>query len=352
MTSVRSVVRAAVYAPTGVADGRRVAFADEDPFTMGATAVERLLPGDEALTGPVRIDLLGEFPAVAEWGFAAVLGTSVDLTRHPGTAAALARVVRSAEEDGEGAAIVVAADLPERAPSGESPEPSPLGAAAVAFLLAPSSAPGHFPLGKGSASRSAVAGAMLVAERHEDGGSGVANQFVGDWNEVPANGPSVDREAIRNAAARETTAVSEGAYVPRARYLENLPSRWRFAADRCAACGQLTFPARGSCGRCGRRDALTAVLLPRDGGRVLAVTTIRKGGQPTEFDAQVEASGPYEVALVELAAGARVTLQLTDAITGSVRVGDAVGTRLRRLYPMEGEWRYGRKAVPVLREPG
>lgn len=80
----------------------------------------------------------------------------------------------------------------------------------------------------------------------------------------------------------------------------------------------------------------------------MAITTISPGGQPTEFDAQVEASGPYEVALVELVGGTRVTLQVADGRPGDLAVGDPVNTVLRRLYPMEGEWRYGRKAVPAL----
>jgi uncharacterized OB-fold protein len=142
--------------------------------------------------------------------------------------------------------------------------------------------------------------------------------------------------------------VSEGAYVPRPRYLENLPSRWRFLAEVCGNCHGTTFPARGVCRRCGRSDTLTPLQLPYDGGRVVAVTTVGKGGQPTEFDAQVEALGPYDVALVELARAMRVTLQVTDSVAGELRVGDRVNTLLRRLYPMEGEWRYGRKAVPVI----
>jgi uncharacterized OB-fold protein len=73
---------------------------------------------------------------------------------------------------------------------------------------------------------------------------------------------------------------------------------------------------------------------------------IGPGGQPTEFDPQVAEWGSYEVLLVELAPGARATVQLTDAEPGSVRIGDRVDTRLRRVYPIEGEWRYARKAVP------
>lgn len=80
---------------------------------------------------------------------------------------------------------------------------------------------------------------------------------------------------------------------------------------------------------------------------MVASTTVGPGGQPTEFDDQVARSGPYGVVLVELAPGARVTLQVTDARPGELGVGARVGTSLRRLYPMEGEWRYGRKAVPL-----
>jgi hypothetical protein len=86
--------------------------------------------------------------------------------------------------------------------------------------------------------------------------------------------------------------------------------------------------------------------LPRDGGTIVASTTIGSGGQPTEFDSQVALTGAYQVVLVEVAPGVRVTLQVSDVVAGSLKIGGQVGTRLRRLYAMEGEWRYGRKAVP------
>jgi uncharacterized OB-fold protein len=349
---VRSVVRIALATPAGSAGGRRVAAADEDAFTLAASAVERVLPDPEHLDGPVRIHLLGEFPPVAEWGFAALLGRSVEIEQDSDHATALARALKSAEEGEGGSALVVAAEMPERTDDPDVPGRSPLGAAGVAFLLEPSAEASPLHLAKGIAGRSTAAAALQLAARDDGTERTGGVTFVGDWNARPDAGQALDLEATRRAADRATTAVSEGAYVPRARYLENLPSRWRFAADRCDACGQVTFPARGNCRRCGRRDALSTVQLPRDGARVLAVTTIRKGGQPTEFDAQVEASGPYEVALVDLAGGARVTLQVTDAAPGTLRVGGSVDTRLRRLYPMEGEWRYGRKAVPSLSEPG
>ncbi|EQD38192.1 protein containing DUF35, partial [mine drainage metagenome] len=120
---------------------------------------------------------------------------------------------------------------------------------------------------------------------------------------------------------------------------------WRFAAERCSSCAAVTFPTRGWCRGCGATEGLARVELPLSGGRVEAVTTIGKGGQPTEFDPLVEADGGYDVALVELAPGLRATLPVTDSPVGTLRVGDRVGTVLRRLYPMDGQWRYGRKAV-------
>ncbi|MCI4317409.1 MAG: hypothetical protein L3J96_02630 [Thermoplasmata archaeon] len=140
--------------------------------------------------------------------------------------------------------------------------------------------------------------------------------------------------------------VSEGAYVPYASYRENLPSRWRFVADRCGACGRRTFPVRQQCRYCGERKQLTAEELPRAGLVVESITTVRPGAQPTEFDLQVGAGGPYDVALVRLAPEVRVTLQLTDHTPGETKIGTRVTSRLRRLYPMEGEWRYGRKGIP------
>ena len=158
-------------------------------------------------------------------------------------------------------------------------------------------------------------------------------------------------DSVRPFVDAPPAAVSEGAYVPRARYLENLPSRWRLVAERCARCSSLTFPARGVCRSCSAREGLTEHPLPLDGGRVVATTTIGQGGQPTEFDLQVASLGDYGVVLVELAPGIRLTLQVTDGSSADLPIGARVSTRLRRLYPMDGEWRYGRKAAPFEAPP-
>jgi uncharacterized OB-fold protein len=174
-------------------------------------------------------------------------------------------------------------------------------------------------------------------------------RWVGAWGAVapgvdPANPRFLERES-------RTGTVSQGAYVPHPRYLENLASRWRLVGERCSHCRSLTFPIAGRCRSCGRSDGLQLEGLPRSGLEVEAITTISPGAQPTEFDALVEAAGGYDVAVVSLTSGVRATLQVTDTVAQRVRVGDRVSVALRRLYPMEGEWRYGLKAVPEAGHP-
>jgi uncharacterized OB-fold protein len=302
---------------------------------MAATAIERAVVGFPVDPFPLGIDLLGEFPPSMEWALPAVVGAPVHLLRSAASARGLVDALHRATEGGDGAVLVVAMDgRPRFGNSG-----------AVAFLFresdgGPLSGAFEEVLDEGSA----VEAAFSLYHAHGAGTSGT--RWVGDWDAVARSGEVPAPSSTTVGPERATEGVSQGAYVPRARYLENLPSRWRFAAERCTGCGTVSFPTRGKCRNCGRRDALVPVDLPRDGALVVATTVIGAGGQPAEFDAQVEAQGPYEVVLAELAPGARVTLQLTDAVPGQVRIGDRVDTRLRRLYAMEGEWRYGRKAVP------
>ncbi|HKN07824.1 MAG TPA: hypothetical protein VJ021_09585 [Thermoplasmata archaeon] len=342
---MRSVVRVAAYVPAGSSGGVRVAASDEDAFTLGATAVERAWGARDVPSEPVVVHLLGDYPAMADWGFPALLGQKAEVLRHPGNADELARTLHEVEELDGGPVFLVATEMPERDAHHEGSSPAATGAGSVAYLLERSARGKPFPFEHVGTARSAL---TLALNRGNPTGAGVEPPvFVGDWDLPGGTGRPVSAELIRRAAERDASAVSEGAYVPRARYLENLPSRWRLVAEECDNCHEMTFPARGICRRCRRRDTLATVPLPRDGGLVVAITTIGKGGQPTEFDDQVESSGPYSVALVELAEGIRTTLQVTDASPGEVRVSDRVNTLLRRLYPMEGEWRYGRKAVPA-----
>ncbi|MFZ0699416.1 MAG: OB-fold domain-containing protein [Thermoplasmata archaeon] len=317
--------------------------------------------------------LVGSFPASVDPWIPELLGHPVTVVRHDDQPEGFVSAVRAAAGEHLGAHAILAVDAPASGPDGRS------GAAAIGLLVG--SGPGieivlstavpstvrtnpSVP-GVGVPRRTGPAFALRSRfgrsgdpDAHASSGEAVRFDgiefratgpidWVGDWAGGPA--PALPFDAARRAALGEARlfAVSEGAYVPRPRYVENLPSRWRFVAERCGHCQSLTFPARGSCRSCHRSDRIERIDLPLHGGTVLASTVVARGGQPTEFDHQVDESGPYGVVLVELAPMARVTLQVADAPPGTVRIGDRVDTRLRRLYPMEGEWRYGRKAVPA-----
>ena len=148
-----------------------------------------------------------------------------------------------------------------------------------------------------------------------------------------------------NRPSLEPKNVSEGAYLPKATYLSDRPSRWRLAFDQCGACGHETFPIRGRCARCGESAQLVRREYPRAGLAVEATTVVHRGAQPTEFDRQVSATGDYQVVVARAGPSARVTLQLAGPTTPILEIGDRVDAVLRRLLPMEGEWRYGLKAI-------
>ena len=337
------LLRAALYLPTGQRDGRHVAGPDEDPFTLVATALERALAVLERPVRPIRVEWLGEECRDLDWAIPLVLGTSSEVVRYPGDGSALRDACERARQETDRVSIVFGSDLyvegsdPPKSVGNSSHDGgfawvfSPEGSLDVPEVLR------AIPLGT-SPLQSAIAVRREMAGRSPHSVWGQEEEGPGRQRTLAPAPPTLP-DRVRS--------VSEGAYVPRARYLENLPSRWRFVAEQCGACRAYTFPTRGRCRACGRTEDLEARELPRDGGLVVASTIIGPGGQPTEFDPVVETFGPYQVVLAELAPGARVPLQVTDATPGEIRIGDRIGTRLRRLYAMEGEWRYGRKAVPT-----
>lgn len=341
---MRGLVRASAYLPPNCRDGCRVAGPDEDPFTLLATALERAVaPFEAPASRPAQLEVVGRFPSHLDWAVGAFRGSVAPLHRRGEGGPALVSALADAAEGSGGETVVLASELPERVPAPSAPPAAP-GAGSVAFVFREGGGEGIAErLGRIRVEPSAMATAWAL---HPAASEARSEVWVGDWGEDPSLGRPIDLRRLARFIDLEPTAVSEGAYVPRPRYLESLPSRWKFLAQRCPRCSQLTFPARGACRRCGAREGLMDAALPRDGALVIASTVIGRGGQPTEFDPQVEVDGGYGVVLAELSPGIRVTLQLADADPGQVRVGHRVDTRLRRLYPMEGEWRYGRKAVP------
>ena len=336
MTAVTPVPIAAIYRPRGGPDGRPVAALDEDAFTLTATALEAVSRAAAERTD-VTIRLVGAAQECRDDLLAAVVGRPIRCER---PAAAPIDLRTLLEPSPSATHILVGAEYA----GGKAPT-SKAGDGAFACLVV---SDGADPAEETSSPEGPVgAGSWLDAALALDRSARrfAATQWIGDWSPPRLGAPSGPAPKVVPFHPL-LSAVSEGAYVPRPRYLEGLGSRWRFEADRCASCGTVTFPARGVCRGCALRTGLVRTQLPFDGGTVVSVTEIGRGGQPTEFDPWVDAVGSYSVALVDLAPGVRATLQVTDAAPGELRIGATVGTRLRRLYPMEGEWRYGRKAVP------
>jgi len=344
---VRGLVRAAAYLPASSQDGRRVAGPDEDAFTLLATALERVRdPADASPRSATQIEVVGRLPTTLDWALEELCGSVGPPHLFGEGGPALLAALAAAEEGSGEEVVVLAAELPERSEPALATPPRP-GAGAVAFRFCEGAGPGLEETVDRIRAEPSTLGTAFALQRALT--SGKLESWVGDWEVDPDLGRPIDPRRTARRVEREANAVSEGAYVPRPRYLESLPTRWRFIGQRCPRCSAVTFPARGACRRCGTRTGLVEVALARNGALVVATTVIGKGGQPTEFDPQVEVDGPYEVVLAEIAPGVRVTLQLADADAGQVRIGDRIDTQLRRLYPMEGEWRYGRKAVPALK---
>ncbi len=341
---MRGILKAAAYQPGWTDRGRRVRAPDEDAFSMAATAVERAVHGSTA--GPSRWTVRVTSPVLANSsdGFSAVLGGAVELHEGPMGLAGLTEEISQAVH-GTGPHLVVAVDLDLDASGAGSARVVLPTEGAVAFLVdeAPEGSPPPIDLG-------ALPPGPYVMPRlaavHRVHGSASPLRWVGDWDAALDKGRPAGQWG-NLASDPPPVRVSEGAYLPKPRYLEGRASRWRLVADHCTACGAVSFPSRGRCRQCLRDDRLKPHPLPMDGGTVLASTWIGRGGQPTEFDAAVEASGPYGVVIVELEPGVRATLPVADAAAGEIRINDRVGTRLRRLYAIDGEWRYGRKAVPL-----
>lgn len=125
------------------------------------------------------------------------------------------------------------------------------------------------------------------------------------------------------------------------RYHREIPQRYRLEAGRCTACGELHFPPRAVCRKCGARESTTVVLPNR--GKVVTCTVVDI--PPAEFDDQK----PYVNAIVELENGVRLTCMVAEAPPDTVDIGTEVELIFRRLR-CGREWevlQYGYKARVV-----
>lgn len=125
-----------------------------------------------------------------------------------------------------------------------------------------------------------------------------------------------------------------------ARYWREIPQRYRLEANECNSCGEVYYPPRRVCAKCGSRE-FGAAILP-DTGTVETFTVIRVA--PSEFTDLA----PYAVAIVKLDDGPRIMCQLVDAAPEEIGIGMPVKLEFRRIRAdgEDGVLLYGHKAVP------
>ncbi len=89
-----------------------------------------------------------------------------------------------------------------------------------------------------------------------------------------------------------------------------------FAAFECDTCKSLSAPPHSSCGRCGAATLRSVTLSGR--GTLLSFTTIRI--PPARFKGQE----PYDIGVIDLDEGLRITARLKVPLKREAAIGDQV----------------------------
>jgi len=118
------------------------------------------------------------------------------------------------------------------------------------------------------------------------------------------------------------------------------PTRYRMEAGKCRECGEIYFPARLVCPECGHTEFEKLNLSGK--GKLHTFTIIRTAPSGfTDF-------APYAVGVVELDEGIRIMGQITDCNPESLKTGDRLVTKFRRMNEegKTGMIMYSYKFVP------
>ena len=128
------------------------------------------------------------------------------------------------------------------------------------------------------------------------------------------------------------------------RYWREIPHRYRLIGNRCLDCGEVYFPCRLVCRKCGSRKFEDYKLSEK--GRLITFTVIHRDA-PIGFTRQV----PYVVGIVQLNEGVKILSQIVDCDPYEVYVGMPVELSFRKIRESgkEGIIEYGFKFRPALR---
>ncbi len=108
------------------------------------------------------------------------------------------------------------------------------------------------------------------------------------------------------------------------RYWREIPERTRLEGAKCASCGNVMFPPRMKCPKCGG-DSIQKYKLPEK-GKLMTFTIVRS--PPKGF----EKMAPYVLGMVKLDDGTILTVQLTDVQPNQVAIGMQVEAVFRKVF--------------------
>lgn len=115
------------------------------------------------------------------------------------------------------------------------------------------------------------------------------------------------------------------------RFWREIDSRYNLVGTKCGNCGDIDFPPRAVCPKCGRKSVGKMERLPLTGhGTVVSYTVVHDA--PKGFETII----PYVLAIVELEEGARLTTQIIDCEPSEIGIGMPVHAAFRKLG-QEGE---------------
>ena len=127
-----------------------------------------------------------------------------------------------------------------------------------------------------------------------------------------------------------------------AQYWRKMPQWYRLEGVVCETCNTAYFPSRSICPKCRRTGKISAKKFSGT-GKVYSFTTIHT--TPSGFDLQK----PYNLAIIELDEGPRLTAQVVDCAPDNMKIGQKVEAIFRRIKETgpEGIIQYGYKFRPV-----
>jgi len=123
------------------------------------------------------------------------------------------------------------------------------------------------------------------------------------------------------------------------RHHREIPQRYRLEAGKCTKCGNILFPPRLICPKCGNKKFKNVNL--KDEGKLLTYTVIRVASD--KFSKET----PFAVGIVETKDGVRLTTQIVDVDPEKLKIGQKVKLVFRKIQDdgKAGIHMYGYKAV-------